>query len=97
MATYCFARGSAVPTFREAIRMGAEVVKVATSGGVLSTRDDPRHAHFRPAELDVLEADDRQQDAGHNQDGQLHFFQAQRFLGRIRSIACRESRRTKNA
>lgn len=39
---------------RELHRMGAEVVKVATSGGVLSTRDDPRHAHFRPAELDVL-------------------------------------------
>jgi imidazolonepropionase-like amidohydrolase len=27
---------------------------VATSGGVLSPRDDPRHAHFRPVELDVL-------------------------------------------
>ena len=39
---------------RELHRMGAEVVKVATSGGVLSTRDDPRHAHFRPAELEVL-------------------------------------------
>ena len=39
---------------RELHRMGAEVVKVATSGGVLSTRDDPRQAHFRPAELDVL-------------------------------------------
>lgn len=39
---------------RELIRMSADVIKVATSGGVLSTRDDPRHAHFRPAELDVL-------------------------------------------
>jgi imidazolonepropionase-like amidohydrolase len=39
---------------RELIRMGADVIKVATSGGVLSPRDDPRHAHFRPAELDVL-------------------------------------------
>jgi imidazolonepropionase-like amidohydrolase len=27
---------------------------VATTGGVLSARDDPRHPHFRPAELDVL-------------------------------------------
>jgi len=27
---------------------------VATSGGVLSTRDDPRHAHFRDAEIAVL-------------------------------------------
>ena len=39
---------------RELQRMGAEVVKVATSGGVLSPRDDPRHAHFRPDELAVL-------------------------------------------
>jgi imidazolonepropionase-like amidohydrolase len=39
---------------RELIRMGADVIKVATSGGVLSPRDDPRHAHFRPAELEVL-------------------------------------------
>jgi imidazolonepropionase-like amidohydrolase len=39
---------------RELIRMGADVIKVATSGGVLSPRDDPRHPHFRPAELDVL-------------------------------------------
>jgi len=39
---------------RELVRMGADVIKVATSGGVLSHRDDPRHAHFRPAELDVL-------------------------------------------
>jgi imidazolonepropionase-like amidohydrolase len=39
---------------RELVRDGADVIKVATSGGVLSPRDDPRHAHFRPAELDVL-------------------------------------------
>jgi imidazolonepropionase-like amidohydrolase len=39
---------------RQLHQMGADVVKVATSGGVLSPRDDPRHAHFRPAELDVL-------------------------------------------
>ena len=30
------------------------MIKVATSGGVLSPRDDPRHAHFRPAELEAL-------------------------------------------
>jgi imidazolonepropionase-like amidohydrolase len=39
---------------RELVKMGANVIKVATSGGVLSPRDDPRHAHFRPSELDVL-------------------------------------------
>jgi imidazolonepropionase-like amidohydrolase len=39
---------------RELVRMGADVIKIATSGGVLSPRADPRHAQFRPAELDVL-------------------------------------------
>ncbi len=39
---------------RQLVGMGADVIKVATSGGVLSPRDDPRHAHFRPAELDTL-------------------------------------------
>lgn len=39
---------------RELVRAGADVIKVATSGGVLSPRDDPRHAHFTPEELAVL-------------------------------------------
>jgi len=39
---------------REVVRMGADVIKVATSGGVLSPRDDPRHAHFTLEELEVL-------------------------------------------
>ena len=39
---------------RELIRAGADVLKVASSGGVLSVGSDPRRAHFRPAELDVL-------------------------------------------
>ena len=30
------------------------MLKVASSGGVLSVGSDPRRAHFRPAELDVL-------------------------------------------
>jgi imidazolonepropionase-like amidohydrolase len=42
---------------RELIRMGADVIKVATSGGVLSPRDKPTHAHFRPEELEVLVED----------------------------------------
>jgi imidazolonepropionase-like amidohydrolase len=33
---------------------GADQIKVCTSGGVLSPRDDPRHGHFRDAELAVL-------------------------------------------
>jgi imidazolonepropionase-like amidohydrolase len=36
---------------RELVRAGADVIKVATSGGVLSPTDDPRHAHFRDDEL----------------------------------------------
>ncbi|HET7029856.1 MAG TPA: amidohydrolase family protein [Candidatus Limnocylindrales bacterium] len=39
---------------RELRRMGADVIKVATSGGVLSPTSDPRRAHLRPAELEVL-------------------------------------------
>lgn len=39
---------------REVVRMGADVIKVATSGGVLSPRDDPRHAHFTLEELEML-------------------------------------------
>jgi len=39
---------------RELIRAGADVIKVATSGGVLSSRDDPRHPQFAPDELSAL-------------------------------------------
>jgi len=39
---------------RQLVRAGADVVKVATSGGVLSPTDDPRHAHFRDDELTAL-------------------------------------------
>ncbi|HVC13877.1 MAG TPA: amidohydrolase family protein [Acidimicrobiales bacterium] len=42
---------------RELIREGADVIKVATSGGVLSPGDDPRHGHFRDEELAVLVAE----------------------------------------
>ena len=39
---------------RELVRAGADQIKVCTSGGVLSPRDDPRHGHFRAVELDAL-------------------------------------------
>jgi imidazolonepropionase-like amidohydrolase len=42
---------------RELVREGADVIKVASSGGVLSPRDDPRHSHFRDDELAVLVAE----------------------------------------
>ena len=42
---------------RELVRAGADVIKVATTGGVLSPRDKPTHAHFRDDELEVLVAE----------------------------------------
>lgn len=42
---------------RELIRAGADVIKVCTSGGVISKRDDPQHAHFMADELDELVAE----------------------------------------
>ncbi|MDV9176168.1 amidohydrolase family protein [Streptomyces sp. W16] len=44
-------------TARTLLRAGAEVLKVCTTGGVLSPRDDPRHSQFTPAELDILVAE----------------------------------------
>lgn len=44
---------------REIIRAGADVIKVHTSGGVLSPRDSPKHAQFRPDELQALMAEAR--------------------------------------
>ena len=38
---------------RELLRAGADVIKIATSGGVVSSRDDPRHGHFRGDEVEV--------------------------------------------
>ncbi|NIH79549.1 metal-dependent hydrolase family protein [Amycolatopsis viridis] len=42
---------------RTLLRAGADVLKVCTTGGVLSPGDDPRHTQFSPAELDVLVAE----------------------------------------
>jgi imidazolonepropionase-like amidohydrolase len=42
---------------REIVRAGADAIKVCTSGGVLSPRDNPRHPHFRPDELAALLAE----------------------------------------
>lgn len=39
---------------RELVRAGADVIKVATSGGVLSPTDEPIHAQFRIDELEDL-------------------------------------------
>jgi imidazolonepropionase-like amidohydrolase len=42
---------------REVIRAGANVLKIMTSGGVLSPRDDPRHGHFRDDEIAEMVAE----------------------------------------
>ncbi len=42
---------------REILRAGADAIKVATTGGVMSPGDDPRHAHFRDEELAVIAAE----------------------------------------
>lgn len=42
---------------RQILRAGADVIKVCTTGGVLSPADDPRHSQFSPAELEVLVAE----------------------------------------
>jgi len=39
---------------REVIRAGADVIKIASSGGFFSPSDDPRHPHFAQDELDEI-------------------------------------------
>ncbi len=46
---------------RQLLRAGADVLKVCTTGGVLSPRDDPKHSQFTPEELDVLVTEARMQ------------------------------------
>jgi len=42
---------------RELVRAGADVIKVATSGGVISPRSNPQHPHFGMDELEALVAE----------------------------------------
>jgi imidazolonepropionase-like amidohydrolase len=44
-------------TVRELIRAGADVIKVATTGGVISPRSNPGSAHFRDDELSAMIAE----------------------------------------
>ena len=39
---------------REVIRAGADVIKIASSGGFFSPTDDPMHPHFAQDELDAI-------------------------------------------
>ncbi|TWP38498.1 metal-dependent hydrolase family protein [Leekyejoonella antrihumi] len=38
---------------RSMLRAGADVIKICTTGGVLSPRDEPTHTQFTPAEIEV--------------------------------------------
>jgi imidazolonepropionase-like amidohydrolase len=40
-------------TVRQMLRSGADVIKIATSGGITSPRDHPHHPHFRDEEIAV--------------------------------------------
>ncbi len=42
---------------REVIHAGADVIKICTTGGVLSPRSNPHHAHFRDDELEMCVAE----------------------------------------
>ena len=48
---------------RTLLRAGADQLKVCTTGGVLSPRDDPRHSQFTPEELAVLVTEAQMQGA----------------------------------
>jgi len=39
---------------REVVRAGADVIKIASSGGFFSPADDPKHPHFQQDELDAI-------------------------------------------
>jgi len=41
-------------TAREMLRAGADVLKIATSGGIMSPRDAPHHPHYRDEEIEIL-------------------------------------------
>lgn len=42
---------------RELLRAGADHIKICSTGGVLSPRDDPRHSQFTEAEISVIVAE----------------------------------------
>ena len=42
---------------RSLIKAGADVIKICTTGGVLSPRDEPHHTQFSPEEIDVVVAE----------------------------------------
>lgn len=53
----CDGPADVLRTVRKVLRAGADVIKICTSGGVLSERDDPRSSQFQPAEIEVIVAE----------------------------------------
>ncbi len=53
----CDGPAEVLRTVREVIRAGADVVKICTTGGVLSERDNPMASQFLPAEIEVVVAE----------------------------------------
>jgi imidazolonepropionase-like amidohydrolase len=53
----CDGPSDVLRTVRTVLRAGADVIKICTSGGVLSERDDPRSSQFLPEEIEVIVAE----------------------------------------
>jgi imidazolonepropionase-like amidohydrolase len=58
-ASVCDGPAEVLRRVREVIRAGADVVKICTTGGVLSERDDPQSSQFLPDEIAVVVAEAR--------------------------------------
>jgi imidazolonepropionase-like amidohydrolase len=58
-ANVCDGPAEVLRTVREVIRAGADVVKICTTGGVLSSRSDPEASQFLPEEIAVAVAEAR--------------------------------------
>ena len=54
MSAVCDGPDEVRKTVRQVLREGADVIKVATTGGVLSTADHPSHTQFSPEELQIV-------------------------------------------
>ncbi|MHB1955357.1 MAG: metal-dependent hydrolase family protein [Sulfobacillus sp.] len=54
MGLVCDGPDEVLKAVREVLRAGADVIKVATTGGVLSTADHPSHTQFSPEELNII-------------------------------------------
>jgi imidazolonepropionase-like amidohydrolase len=50
----CDGVGGVAAKVREVVRAGADVIKIASSGGFLSPSDDPRQPNFSEAELEAI-------------------------------------------